>query len=277
MVGVLIVAIGTSLPELIAGIFASGSDKSEMVVGNVIGANVSNIFFILGITSLVSRKSIHLGEEYIFIDLHFMLGSATILVLFLLDGQVSLAEGILLLLGFGIYQVYLLRSEKPDVVHTLNDEKEIKKGRVAIKDIGIIVLSGAGVYFGAKFTVSSVIDIATHLGVSEAIIGLTAMSLGTTLPELAVSISAARAGKPEIAVGNILGSCIFNAFTVAGVAALIEPLVIPDDIKLTAITFLITASVFFYLLSQDKKVSRFEGMLFLLFYLIFLLKIAHIV
>ncbi|MCB0734064.1 MAG: calcium/sodium antiporter [Flavobacteriales bacterium] len=277
MVGVVIVAVGTSLPELIAGIFASTSGKTELVIGNVIGANVSNIFLILGVTSLASRKSIHLGEEYIFIDLHFMLGSSAMLVLFLMDGTITWIEGVLLLVGFVVYQVYLARSEKPEAVHTLTevDQEELKR-TFPWKDVAIVILAATGVFFGAKYTVESVISIATSVGVNEAILGLTAMSIGTTLPELTVSIAAARAGKPEIAVGNILGSCIFNAFSVCGVTSLIHPISLPEEIHWLAISFLITASVFFYLLSQDKKVSRFEGMLFLLFYIIFVLKIAHI-
>lgn len=274
MIGVVIVAIGTSLPEMVAGIIASMHGSSEIVIGNIVGANVSNIFFVLGITTIVAKKSIHLGEEYIFVDLHFMLGSATILVLFLMDGCITWIEGVLLLMGFFIYQFYLLGSDKPDQMYHLNKTPINKKNYV--RDFAIVVATAVGIYVGAKFTISSIVEIATFLDVSEAIIGLTVMSLGTTLPELAVSISAARAGKPEIAVGNILGSCIFNTFAVGGVAAIINPIYLPDDLKNISMVFLIVAAAFFYLLSQDKKVSRFEGMLFLLFYLIFILKIAHI-
>ncbi len=278
MVGVVIVAIGTSLPELISGIFASLEGKPEIVIGNIIGAHVSNIFFVLGITTLISKKSIKLGEEYIFIDLHFMLGSATMLVLFLFDGLITWSEGLILLIGFIVYQFYLFRSEKPKAMHTINDEDVLKQQKKFFgRDFAVIAVSAAFVFLGAKFTISSVVDIATILGVNEALIGLTVMSLGTTLPELAVSISAARAGKPEMAVGNILGSCIFNVFAVGGIASIIHPISLPSELQTISISFLIVASVFFYLLSQDKKVSRFEGMLFLLFYLIFLLKITNII
>jgi cation:H+ antiporter len=277
MVGVVIVAVGTSLPELITGIFASVQGKSEIVIGNVIGAHVSNIFFVLGITTIVCKKSIQLGEEYIFIDLHFMLGSATILVLFLFDGTITWIEGVLLLIGFVVYQIYLFKSEKPKAMHTVNDEEAIKEGKkMIVRDFAIMAASAILIFIGAKYTISSISSIAAAIGINEAFIGLTVMSLGTTLPELAVSISAARAGKPEMAVGNILGSCIFNAFAVGGVSSIIHPITMPDELRNISISFLIVASVFFYLLSQDKKVSRFEGMLFLLFYVIFILKIANI-
>lgn len=277
MVGVVIVAIGTSLPELISGIIASSNGHSEIVIGNVLGANISNIFLILGMTTIISKRSIQLGKEYIFIDLHFMLGSATLLILFLLDGVVSQLEGGALLVGFLIYQVYLLRSEKPDEMPTLNDEKIVRKlDSLDWKDLAIVAVTAVGIFIGAKYTVESIVDIANALDVDKALVSLTVLSVGTTLPELAVSIAAARAGHPEIAVGNILGSCIFNSFTVTGVSSLIHPIEMPLQLTQTSMIFLIVAAVFFYLLSQDKKVSRWEGMLFLLFYVVFILKISGI-
>lgn len=114
------------------------------------------------------------------------------------------------------------------------------------------------------------------LNVDKTIISLTVLSLGTTLPELTVTIAAARKGQPEIAVGNILGSCIFNSFMVTGVASLIRPISMPFELAKTSVIFLVIAAVFFYLLSQDKKVSKWEGMLFLLFYVVFLLKVSGV-
>lgn len=275
MVGVVIVAIGTSLPELISGIIASVEGHSEIVIGNVLGANISNIFLILGVATIVSKRSLQLGKEYIFIDLHFMLGSATFLILFLLDGEISRIEGLSLVIGFIIYQVYLMKSEKPDEMPTLNDAETVRKiDKVKWKDIAILAVSAVGIYFGAKYVVQSISDIATAMDVDKTIVSLTVLSLGTTLPELTVSIAAARRGQPEIAVGNILGSCIFNSFMVTGLASLIAPISMPFKLAQTSVIFLVVAAVFFYLLSQDKKVSKWEGMLFLLFYLVFILKIS---
>lgn len=277
MVGVVIVAIGTSLPELISGIIASATGHSEIVIGNVLGANISNIFLILGMATIVAKRSIKLGKEYIFIDLHFMLGSATFLVLFLLDGEISRVEGACLVVGFIVYQVYLMKSDKPDEMPTLNDPETVKKmTKVQWKDVLILLVAALGIFIGAKYVVQSIQDIALALHVDKTIISLTVLSLGTTLPELAVTISAARRGQPEIAVGNILGSCIFNSFMVTGVASLIRPIDMPFDLAKTSVIFLIVAAVFFYLLSQDKKVSKWEGMLFLLFYAVFIAKITGI-
>ena len=277
MVGVVIVAIGTSLPELISGIIASVTGHSEIVIGNVLGANISNIFLILGMATIVAKRSIKLGKEYIFIDLHFMLGSATFLVLFLLDGEISRIEGACLVVGFIVYQVYLMKSDKPDEMPTLNDPETVKKmTKVQWKDVLILLVAALGIFIGAKYVVQSIQDIALALHVDKTIISLTVLSLGTTLPELAVTISAARRGQPDRAVGNILGSCIFTSFMVTGVASLIRPIEMPFDLAKTSVIFLIVAAVFFYLLSQDKKVSKWEGMLFLLFYAVFIAKITGI-
>jgi cation:H+ antiporter len=273
-IGVVIVALGTSLPELVSSIFSMLHHKSEIVSGNIIGANISNLFLILGISTLFVKGNIKLGEEYIFIDLHFMFGSIIMATFFMWDGVVTMGEGIFLLVGFAIYQIYLFKSEKPDAMreqHLLNPlDKKVKPD---IKTFVILVLSAAGVFFGAKYTVDSIIDIAEQFNVSRSIISLTALSLGTTLPELSVSITAARKGHPQIAIGNILGSCIFNTLSVLGVSSTLGNIIVPSFNKEFLLLTLLTAGLFFYLVAQDKKISRWEGFLFILFYAIFMSKI----
>jgi len=277
-IGVVIVALGTSLPELVSSIFSVVNGNSEIVTGNIIGANVSNLLLILGFTTLFVTSSIKLGEEYIFIDLHFMLGAIILATYFMWDGVVSWIEGIFLLLGFGIYQIYLLRSsEKPE---RMREEHLLapldKPEKLSAKTILLLLIAVAGVFFGAKYTVDSIVEIAEQLNVSKSIISLTALSLGTTLPELSVSYTAARRGNPQIAIGNILGSCIFNALSVLGIASLIGDIVVPEGHKEFLLLSLLTAGVFFYLLAQDKKISRWEGMLFILLYTVFLASIIGV-
>lgn len=276
MVGVVIVALGTSLPELISAILAATKGSTEIVTGNILGANVSNMFLILGLITIISTRSIFLGEEYIFIDLHFMLGSAMLLAYFMWDGSLSLIEGILLLAGFAIYQLHLFTSEKPGEMPVLTDQAEIEEVRSkhGPKDYVILVLSAVGIYFGAEYTIESIVDIAHQFSISEELISVTALSLGTTFPELFVSISAVRSGHAEIAIGNILGSCIFNALAVAGIASIINPVVVPPLMQEIGLVFLLIAAFFFYLLAQDKKISKWEGMLLLLFYVAFFLRIC---
>lgn len=277
-VGVVIVALGTSLPELVSSIFAVSNGNSDIVAGNIIGADVSNLLLILGISTLFVKGNIKLGEEYIFVDLHFMLGAIIMATYFMWDGVVDWVEGIFLLVGFAIYQIYLFRSsEKPDRMRDehliLPAEKHVKP---EFKTFAILVASMVGVYFGAKYTVNSIIEIAEGMNVSKTVISLTALSLGTTLPELSVSFTAARRGNPQIAIGNILGSCIFNTFTVLGISSVIGDIVVPAAHKEFLLLALLTAGLFFYLVSQDKKISTWEGMLFVLFYAVFLATIIGI-
>jgi cation:H+ antiporter len=273
MIGLVIVSVGTSLPELISGIIATSAGKSEIVAGNVIGANVSNLLLLLGITTLASKKTIELGETYIFIDLHFMLGSTLMIGLFLWDGALTWKEGLLLMVGFIMYQIHLVKSEKAVQIERQEKEKKHEK----LKQLGIMILAGLGVFLGADYTISSIISISTSLQVNEAIISATVLSLGTTLPELAVSYSAAKAGKAQIAIGNILGSCIFNSLLVLGTSSLIGEIILPENMRAFSIIFVIAAAAFFYLLSQDKKINKFEGLLFILFYITFILKIIGVV
>jgi len=161
----------------------------------------------------------------------------------------------------------------------MEEEKKIEEVRRdhSYKDYVILLISAVGIYFGADYTINSISEIASAFGVDDGLISITVLSLGTTFPELFVSISATRSGQPEIAIGNILGSCIFNAFAVSGVAAIINPIEVPQIMKQVALVFLLIAAVFFYLLSQDKKISKWEGMLFVLFYVVFFLKISQII
>lgn len=270
--GLIIVAVGTSLPELVAGIVATAGGNSGIVAGNVFGANISNLLLILGLITLFSKKSIELGEAYIFIDLHFMLGSMLMLCLFMWDGSLSTGEGLLLLAGFVVYQVHLINSEK--VPEAEVNPRMNYKNRVHFL---WLITGGLGVYAGAELTVDALTKLSTAAGISQTVISATVLSLGTTLPEMAVSLSAVREGKTQIALGNILGSCIFNAFMVMGAASLFGPVHLAPDVRSLVVAFAIGAALFFYLLSQDRRVNRFEGILFILFYITFVLKFTAVV
>lgn len=277
-VGVFIVALGTSLPELVSSIIAVSEGTSEVVSGNVLGANTANLLFILGVVAASSPRGIRLGEQYIAIDLNFMLGSAVLLSMAMLDGDVGRLEAVVLVVGYVAYMGYLLtegRSANADAEFTeaVGDEQT---GRVQPRDLLILVAAGVGIFVSANVTLDALLTLATRVGVSPAIASLTILSLGTTLPELAVSVSAARAGRAEMAVGNILGSCIFNALGVVGIAALVGRVDVPADLLRLPLPFFAASAVLFYLLTQDKRVSRWEGVLFALLYLMLLAELTGI-
>lgn len=265
VIGVFIIGMGTSLPELVAGILAGLAGTSEILSGNVLGANISNIFLILGLSAVVSRRGLKLGESYIMVDLHFLIGASLLLALMMMDGSVGVSEGPFLLAAYGIYGHFLLISNREPLPAT-GDSKPPAKAPFPLKALLILLVSGIGIYGGADRTVASITALAGHLSVPPSLISLTLLSLGTTLPELAVGITAIRQGKHEIAVGNILGSCIFNALVIPGAVSLFAAVAVPPHLLAFSLPFFVVAALLFYLLTQDKKISPSEGFLFLVFY-----------
>jgi cation:H+ antiporter len=271
IVGVTIVAIGTSLPEIISSLFAVFRHSSEIVIGNVIGSNVTNIFLIVGIAAIFGKK-LKIGYELIHIDLPLLMGSALFLAITIVDGEFSLFEAVLALAGFLVYMLHAVSERKRRV--DIQIKKELKAGGV-LKKIGVrtlitLVVSGFFIYLGGKYTIESVLRLSEFLNVGTEILAASAIAFGTSLPELAVTITAARKGKPEIAVGNVLGSNIFNALAVMGIPALIGPLVIPQNIVTFALPMMLIATLLFFFMTQDKEITQWEGWGLILFYVFFI-------
>jgi cation:H+ antiporter len=278
IVGVFIVAIGTSLPELVAALISVREGQSEIVTGNVLGANAANLLLILGTVSVaVPGGRILLGEQYLFIDLHYLLGSTLAMSAAMANGLVSQAEGVLLVLGYVVYVAYLISEGRTESVESAHDEAlpDVTASRALLwRDIGILVVSGIAIYLGGERTVFALGSLATQAGISPAIASVTILSVGTTLPEMAVSIAASRRGLAALAVGNILGSCIFNALAVTGGAALTGPLTAPASLTSFAMPFVAASALLFYLLTQDKRISRWEGLLFVVLFGLFLVEMT---
>lgn len=275
-VGIFIVAIGTSLPELVASVFAVAQGTSEVVSGNVLGANTALLLLVLGVVASVSRRGIQLGERYIAIDLNFLLGATALLALVMVDGRVGRLEGILLLLAYLAYVGYLLTDGRSPTADATFDAAVPHPARPGLRAADLAALAAAGgmIFVGADVALDALLELAGRIGISPAIASLTILSLGTTLPEIAISISAAMAGRAEMAVGNILGSCIFNALSVLGVAALIGQVVVPPELLRLPLPCCCGAALLFYLLTQDRRVSRWEGMLFVAGYLLLVAELA---
>ncbi|MCP1382792.1 sodium:calcium antiporter [Runella sp. CRIBMP] len=270
--GIFIVGIGTSLPELVTALLSISSGQAEIVAGNLIGANISNIFLIVGFTALMNRRTIDLGKRYLMIDLHYLLGSALVFYLFLQDGILTWKEGAFLILIFVIYSLYLLRAGNED------EPEETTESTPTWGKVGLILaLAGVGIYFGADYTVLSITRIAEILTIPPSIIALTVLSLGTTLPELAVNYFSVKQGKASLAIGNVMGSCIFNVLVIPGVASWAGDLTASGQLLSLALPILVAASAFFYLLAQDKRISTWEGALFLVLYFIVMFKISGLI
>lgn len=277
LTGVTIVAIGTSLPELISSVFAVLAGSTEFVVGNVIGSNIANIFLVLGIAAIIGRK-LKISYELIHVDLPLLVASAFLFTIAIWDGVFSLFEAILFLIAFAIYMLYTIRIHKKGRENIIKKELrgEIKREKIGLKIWTVLIISAAFIFLGAKFTVDSVIQIAQILNIGAEVIAVTAVALGTSLPEVFVSFSAARKGKSGIAVGNILGSNIFNTLAVMGFSGLIAPLIIPTNLLLFALPVMIMATLLYYFITQDKEITLWEGWFAVVIYVLFIAKIFNL-
>lgn len=275
-IGVLIVAAGTSLPELVASVIAVTRGVSEIVVGNVLGANLSNLLLVTAVVVIRSPRGVRLGDQYIMIDLHFLLGAALVLALSLRDGVLTRVEGAFLLATYAAYVAYLMKEGKVEKDLTLGGADEGLRPRFPWMQVVVLVASGLFIYLGARFTVDSLASLAGRLGVPPSVVAVTILSVGTTLPELIVSATAAQAGKADVAIGNVLGSCVFNSLGVAGVASLVGRVTAPSELLALPLPAFAAAALLFYLLTLDKRISRWEGLLFLIVYCLFVMEVARL-
>jgi cation:H+ antiporter len=275
IIGVTIVAMGTSLPELASSIVAVFSGQSEIVAGNAIGSNIANIALVLGITAVIGKR-VKFGVNLMEADVPLLICSAFLLWFILVpdaDGiaRVDIFESILLLAGMVIFIAYSFSSDG-------EEDKDVEKTKIPLKVYGTLLLAGFLVYLGANYTVESIIALSDMLGIKSEAIALSVVALGTSLPEIVVSVTAMKRGKPDIAIGNILGSNIFNTFAVVGIPGLIaqirgEGLLIPAVITDFSMPVMIAMTLLFFFLMLSKSVSRWEGMMLLIFYIFFVVKL----
>lgn len=268
VVGMTIVAVGTSLPELVASILAVLRGASEYVAGNVVGSNIANLLLVLGLAAIVDGH-LRVRFELVHVDLPFLAGSAFFLALVLWDGQVGRIEALLCLTGLAIYGWYVL-SAKPSVLTEPVSEAE-QAPRPAWPRTGLVLLGSAGlIYVGADYTVRSVVEIAQLVGIGAELIAASAVALGTSLPEVAVTVAAARRGQPEMAVGNVLGSNVLNSFAVVGISGLFGRLTVPDSLLEFAVPVMLIATILAFFMIMEKEMTKWEGWLMILFYVYFI-------
>lgn len=257
IIGVTIVAFGTSLPELATSIVAVLDGTPEIVIGNVVGSNITNIALVLGLTAVVV-KNIDLEYNLWHIDIPFLWGSSFLLYFAVMDGNLSMYEAFLFLGGVAIFLAYSLKGqERPD--------KEDRPS-ASWKDYLFLVGGGAIVSLSASFVISAITEISVVLDIAPTVIALSAVAIGTSLPEVAVSLAAARKGKASIAVGNVLGSNIFNTFIVMAIPRFFGKLSIPDDIITIYLPLMIAMTILLGVMSNNRKITRWEGLVLILFY-----------
>ena len=256
IIGATLVALGTSLPEMAASIAASMNGKPDIAVANVIGSNVLNITLVLASVFLISSK-INPARDFFAKDSTWALVPVLVFILMILDGMISRFDAALLLLLMGAYLVFLVQDAKNIPKDDLEDLDESTFSWVTV----IPVLFGGFilVIIGAHFTVESASEIARDFGISEWIIGIIMISLGTSLPELVVSISAATRGKVDMAIGNIIGSNMANTTVVLGAAAMVNPMAINAPAYLFDIATMIVATLLLVFITANKLYNKSAG------------------
>ena len=226
VIGMTIVAYGTSTPELAASLAAAG-DHGAIILGNIVGSNIANVGMVIGVAAILVPLAVH--KSVLRKEIPIMLGVSALLVLLSIDGELSQYDGILLLIGLGIFAVYTFRSALKQREKS-KDDTNPGQNNVYLKSIGLIGIGIILLYIGAILTVDNAVVIATEFGLSEKIIGLTVIAIGTSLPELITSIIAIRKGHSDIGIGNIIGSNIYNILMIMGVGASLGGVLITADV-----------------------------------------------
>jgi len=265
VIGMTIVAYGTSTPELAASIAAAG-EHSAIILGNIVGSNIANVGMVIGIAAilvpLAVRKSV-LKKE-----IPIMLGVSVLLVLISIDGEISQYDGILLLGGLGVFTIYTFKDVMKQREKN-NEKTQQNKKNIYLKSFGLIGLGVGLLYIGAILTVDNAIILAKEFGLSEKIIGLTVIAIGTSLPELITSIIAIRKGHTDIGIGNIIGSNIYNILMIMGVGAILGGVMISSDVYVDyAIMILFSLSLLIAL--KTGIINRAIGVCLAVGYVIYL-------
>lgn len=271
-IGLTIIAFGTSMPELVVNVIASIQNNQDIVLGNVIGSNNFNVFIILGVAGLISPLIVQSSTIWKEIPISFI----AVLLLYIFANDffssdlqiISRIDGFLLLFLFCLFLLYVYKQLKTD-----DSELEIKhKSFTNLKISLYIILGLTGLFFGGRFVVINAVEIAHVLGVSEKIIGLTILAAGTSLPELATSVMAAIKKNNDIAVGNIIGSNIFNIFLILAASSVINP--IKYNNVFNADLYILAGGTIFLFIAMftgvKKKLDRWEAGLLLIFYLFYI-------
>jgi cation:H+ antiporter len=276
VVGLTIVAFGTSTPELVVSVLAAVRDQADLAVGNVVGSNIANVAVILGLSALLSPFTVALRLLAREIPLMIMVTLA--LPLLALDGTLGRLEGAVLLLAFGAFIVFVLRSAGGETPAVAAEYEEFETAEALIASVGpaatnyLLIGAGlAGLLIGAHALVESAVFFAEAMGVSQIVIGLTIVAIGTSLPELATSLVAAARGEGDIALGNAVGSNMFNLLAILGTAAAIRPIEVAPALLTFEIPVMVLTSVLLLPLALTRRrVERWEGGVLLSIYVVFI-------
>jgi cation:H+ antiporter len=280
VIGLTVVAFGTSAPELVVSLVSSITDKSMIAVGNVVGSNICNIALVLGTAALFQPISSH--PSVVSRDIPLMLGISLYLLILSLNSMLGRIEGATLIAGIILYTLFNYRAAKTETLKGLSPEEILDElGVEEVAQVGsrprqvfLIAAGILGVVFGAQLVVDSAVVIMKALGVSEKFIGLTIVAFGTSLPELATSVVAAIRKEMDISIGNLVGSNVFNLLSVLGVASLVRPIPIPggffeSGLFIDYLAMMFTSALPWFFMRRTNTLSRAGGGVLLFCYAVY--------
>lgn len=262
IIGLTVVSIGTSLPEAAVSVSASLAGNNDISLGNVIGSNIFNLLMVVGISSII--LPVLSDREVLVRDMPVNIAITGVLCVMLLDGQLGRLDAGILLLLLAVYMFILIRSALKN-----RSESEEQKILTWTKSIIFVVVGVAAIIGGGQLVVNSATTIAETLGMSETLIGLTVVAIGTSLPELVTSIVAARKGDSGIAMGNAVGSCIFNILFILGMAGVIKPMNADGAFFIDSGILIGVSALMLLFAFTKKKISRPEGAVCVLIYVVY--------
>lgn len=277
VIGLTIVAIGTSLPELVVSLLAAAQHQPDIAVANVVGSNIFNIVGILGVTALIVALPVH--GSAVRLEWPFMFGVSAALVVFSRDGLLDRFEGGLMLGAFTLFTWYMIRLARAEFRQAERREFETESVRRSIRGpfaavpVALLAVGGglALLVGGARALVDGAVELTRLAGMSERVIGLTVVAIGTSMPELAASTVAAVRGRTDVAVANLIGSNIFNILGILGVTALYDPVPVAEALRNSDMVWMmVTALALFPILRSGGRVSRLEGAFLLGMYVVYL-------
>lgn len=277
IIGLTVVAFGTSAPETAVSVQAALNGSGDLAIGNVVGSNIANVLLILGLTALIAPLTV--SRQLIRLDIPIMIGASLLVFALAWDGSLSRLDGALLFAGILAYTAFLIISSRREKAREGADEfatefglNETPKPYAWLFNLGLIIAGLVLLVSGANLLVEGAVSLARVLGLSELVIGLTVVAIGTSLPELATSLMAALKGERDIAVGNIVGSNIFNLLCVLGLASLIAPSAIPVAANALAFDFPVMIAVAIACLPiffNGYCIKRWEGAVFIGYYALY--------
>lgn len=271
VVGLTIVAFGTSAPELLISIQSALKGSPDLAMGNVVGSNICNLALVLGLTAVIYPVKVQINS--IRVDWPMTMGSAILLFLVVRDGVLSYGEGILFLMALITYLILIIRQSRKDTLALIAEDDDIPDppSKQIWKDIVFIVIGCIGLYFGSEWFVGSAKDLALSIGVEERVVGLTVVALGTSLPELVTAAVASYKGQTDLALGNLMGSNIFNILSILGITSLIMDVNIHSEILNKDIIWMLLITLMILpLMIMRREVGRVDGFILLIVYSVYI-------